>query len=226
MATEQTLGLGYSPDKTEFLFIGEAEDEKGSTPWYKWNHDNNSAIPVHEDALTGYINNVSVFNKPFKGKDSYKLHISVYADRKYEIRSGVATTFSRGFVLSLTKLIRELGIDPRDTPLTISVTPGSDDSKAVFCGLYLRGEKIIPTWDSDSLNQRIKDIQAKLNQVVQTKEMMDSREEYFKAVEKHREELKSFEPPKPKERKIKEVKNDERAAPKNRRRTTKDNSEM
>lgn len=181
----EKLGLGHSPEKVDVLFVGEAEDATGSTPWYLWDHDSGKAIPVHEDALTGHVTNVTVTNKPFRDKPNYKLNIHVQADRKYIIRAGVATTFSRGFVLGFSELIDKQPVE-HVNPITISVKK-SDEGNAMFCGVWSRGHKFVPQWDSESLSDRIANLQRRLGQVVQTKEMMDNPELYRQAVQEERD---------------------------------------
>lgn len=209
----EKLGLGHSPEKIDFLFVGEAEDATGTTPWYKWNHDANVAIPIHEDALTGYIYNITINTKEFKGKKNYKLNIHVQADHKYQIRCGAGTTFARGLVLSLHDLLRLEGPQALKEPVTISVKQGDEGSKAVFCGIYYKDQKWIPAWNTDSLSEKIKDIQKAMGQVVQTKEMMDDSEVMYQAAQAHKEKQASLDakvkPIKETKRKIEEVKDDD-----------------
>lgn len=176
----QELGLGYNPESIKFLFVGEAEDETGSTPWYEWNHDTNTAIPVHYDALTGYINNITIVTKQFKGSTHYKIQVHVTADRRYRIQVGAGTVFARGLVLALAQQASTK--DAFKSPLTITVKQG-DDSKAVFAGVFdSHGQKVIAKWDSEALLMPIvQEIQAALGQVVQTKEMIDDPELYKQA---------------------------------------------
>lgn len=181
------LGLCSSPEKISFIFVGEAEDEKGSTPWYFLNFDTNTPIPIHDDALKGFIYNIVINAKEFKGKTNYKLNIYVQADHKYVIRAGAGTVFARGFVLALITLLNSHPDAAKDA-LTISVKQGDEGTKAVFCGLYdAEGAKVKFTWDGETqLLPLVQSLQKKLGQIVQTKEMMESSEKYYEAVEERR----------------------------------------
>lgn len=181
------LGLGQSPETITYIFVGEAESPEGVTPWYEWDHDGNKAIPIKEDALTGYIYNIVVNTTTFKGNPHYKVNIHVNADKKYVIRSGAGTTFTRGLVLSLHEIITA-DPDMLKHPVTITIKQ-SDESKAMFAGVFLDGVKHIPKWDSEiALAPLIADIQKALGQVVQTKEMMDDKDLYRQAQLALREE--------------------------------------
>lgn len=205
---EIKLGLGSSPDRVTYLFVGESDSEIGSTPWYEWDHDGNKAIPVREDAVTGYIYNIVINQKEFKGKRNYKLNIHIQADHKYVIRCGAGTTYARGFLLSLNKLLEESSQRPLQHPLTISAQLGRESTKVVFSGVYFNGQKVIPDWDGEiPLMPLVQKIQGAMGQVVQTKEMMDDNEVYYQAQLAHREAAKQAEETqKPKRRAIKEVK--------------------
>jgi hypothetical protein len=178
---ETKLGLHMSPDKTEYLFVGEAESDEGATPWYKMDFENNRQIPVAQDALTGYIYNIVITSAEFKGKVNYKLNLYVRAEHKYVIRTGAGTTFSRGLVLSLHKILKA-DSQALIQPMTITASHGQEDSKVTFCGIYSNGEKIIPEWNTESLSDKIEFLQKAMGQIVQTKEMMDDKALYWEAV--------------------------------------------
>lgn len=195
------LGLGPSPEKITYLFIGESEDDLGKYPWYEFNHDTGKKIPVHEDSITGYIYNIVTHKKVSnnsKFAPGYKTDVHILADHKYVLRSGANTTFSRGFLLSLDHLYTQYGDEIFSTALTISVKQGEE--KSVFCGVFdpQTGDKVFPKWDaSSSLFPLVQKMQGALGQVVQTKEMVENYEVYRQAVDKHRD-LKSKISDKPK----------------------------
>lgn len=189
---ENKLGLGISPESVTYLFIGEAESEEGTTAWYKLDFETTRPIPVKEDALTGVLTNVVINKKIFKNKDNYKINIHINADHRFILRTGVGTTFSRGFVLSIIELINRYGEEALKNPITITVKQGEDSSKAVFCGVFYNGEKIIPRWDGEIvLAPLIANLQKALGQLVQTREMMEDSELYYQAQVKFREEKKN-----------------------------------
>lgn len=189
---ENKLGLGISPDTVTYLFIGESEGEMGTSPWYKYDFENDRQIAIPEDALTGYLTSLVVVRKTFKDKTNYKLNIHISADHKYVIRTGVGTTFSRGLILSLKKLVETASPEVFSQPITLSVKRGSEDSKTAFCSIFHNSEKVFPDWDGEiSLAPLIADLQKALGQVVQTREMMDDPDLYYKATVTAKAEAKT-----------------------------------
>lgn len=174
----QKLGLGPNPEKVEYLFVGEQEGEQGNSLWYKLS--DGKVVPVLEEALTGQLTDIVVITKEFKGKTNYKVNFHIQADRKYVIRSGAGTTFSRGVVLGLLEVLK---IDPSFNPITIAVSQSQEDSKAVFGSVYdARGMKAKPKWDGQaSLLPFINQLQTVLGTVVQTDELIKDREKYYEA---------------------------------------------
>jgi hypothetical protein len=186
------LGLGPNPEAVKYLFVGEAEDDLGSTMWYEWDFAANKPIPIHEDALTGTINNIVISRHTYKDKPSYKLNIHVQGDRKYVIRTGAGTTFARGFVLSFKKLI-DSAPDLFAPYVTIAISKADEAEKVMFCGLWHSDKKIYPEWDGTvQLLPIIQKIQGHLatkfkGVVVQTKELLDDKEKFYEAVKAARE---------------------------------------
>lgn len=211
MANEIKLGLGPSPEKVTYLFIGEAEGDEGATAWYELDFETSRKIPVKEDSLTGYIYNMVIVPKTFKNQVNYKLDVHINADRRYVIRTGAGTTFSRGLLLSLKKLVADKGPEVFQSPITISVSQG--DEKSVFCGVYdpVSREKIIPNWDgSAQLLPFVQEFQKVLGQLVQTKELIDDQELYRQKAREFRdskkEAIKKIQEPPTKKRRIKATK--------------------
>lgn len=195
MDIQPKLGLGPSPDQVVYLFVGEAEGDEGPTAWYEFDFAGQHKIPVKDNAVTGYINNVTIVKKEFKRQTNYKLDIHIQADRKYVVRTGAGTTFGRGFLLSLSQIVDHYGLTVLDEPLTISVTAGQE--KAAFCSIWVNGKKFIPQWDGEvQLFPIVKQLQEDLGQVVQTKEMIDDPQLYWDAVKGKRESEEKNEQPK------------------------------
>lgn len=170
------LGLGPHPNKVEYLFIGETDGERGTTPWYKLEGD--KQIPVYHEALTGTLTNIVVTTQDYKNDVNYKVNFHIQADVKYVIRTGAGTVFSRGFVLGLMELIKT---DP-SFEITVAVSP-ADESKSVFCNLYnSRGERVKINWDGESsLLPYINTLQGLLGTVVQDDETIRDKNKYWEA---------------------------------------------
>ncbi|WP_373529403.1 hypothetical protein [Nostoc sp.] len=156
MITEIKLGLCNPPDPI-YLYVNQGEVDGESYVWYKFNISQDKKIPVTQRALTGYLSELRVTTKEFKGKDNFKLDIVVSADELYVVRTGVETNFAKSFLLAAS-LIQDFS-----KPLIIVANAG--DENTVFCNLYdaATKTKIYREWSRD-LNWAtiIRDIQSLL----------------------------------------------------------------
>ncbi|MHC5614427.1 MAG: hypothetical protein ACYTXA_26425 [Nostoc sp.] len=142
MATEIKLGLSNPPEPI-YLYVNQGEVDGESYVWYKFNISQDKKIPVPQRALTGYLSELRLTTKEFKGKDNLKLDIVVSADELYVIKTGVETNFAKSFLLAAS-LIQNF-----DKPLIIVATAG--DENTVFCNLYdaATKTKIYREWSRD-----------------------------------------------------------------------------
>jgi hypothetical protein len=156
MVTEIKLGL-CNPPEPIYLFVNQGEVDGESYVWYKFNISQDKKIPVPERALTGYLSELRLTTKEFKGKDNLKLDIVVSADELYVLRTGIETNFAKSFLLAAS------GIQDFSKPLIIVANAG--DENTVFCNLYdaATKTKIYREWSRD-LNWAtiIRDIQSLL----------------------------------------------------------------
>lgn len=142
MLTEIKLGL-CNPPEPIYLFVNQGEVDGESFVWYKFNISQEKKIPVTQRALTGYLYELRLTTKEFKGKDNLKLDIVVSADELYVIRTGVETNFAKSFLLAAS-LVQDF-----DKPLIIVANAG--DENTVFCNLYdaATKTKIYREWSRD-----------------------------------------------------------------------------
>ncbi|MHC5862150.1 hypothetical protein [Nostoc sp.] len=142
MVTEIKLGL-CNPPEPIYLFVNQGEVDGESFVWYKFNISQDKKIPVTQRALTGYLSELRLTTKEFKGKDNLKLDIVVSADELYVIRTGVETNFAKSFLLAAS-LIQDFS-----KPLIIVANAG--DENTVFCNLYdaTTKTKIYREWSRD-----------------------------------------------------------------------------
>ncbi|MCC5610460.1 hypothetical protein LC612_27850 [Nostoc sp. CHAB 5834] len=156
MTAEIKLGL-CNPPEPIYLYVNQGEVDGESFVWYKFNISQDKKIPVPQRALTGYLSELRLTTKEFKGKDNLKLDIVVSADELYIIRTGVETNFAKSFLLAAS-LIQDFS-----KPLIIVANAG--DENTVFCNLYDAASKtkIYREWSRD-LNWAtiIRDIQSLL----------------------------------------------------------------
>ncbi len=127
MITEIKLGL-CNPPEPIYLFVNQGEVDGESYVWYKFNISQDKKIPVPQRALTGYLSELRLTTKEFKGKDNLKLDIVVSADELYVVRTGIETNFAKSFLLAAS-LIQDFS-----KPLIIVANAG--DENTVFCNLY------------------------------------------------------------------------------------------
>lgn len=133
MVTEIKLGL-CNPPEPIYLYVNQGEVDGKSYVWYKFNISQDKKIPVPQRALTGYLSELRLTAKEFKGKDNLKLDIVVSADELYVIRTGVETNFAKSFLLAAS-LVQDFS-----KPLIIVANAG--DENTVFCNLYDATTKI------------------------------------------------------------------------------------
>jgi hypothetical protein len=142
MVTEIKLGL-CNPPEPIYLYVKNAELGGESYLWYHYDIDREKTIPVTQRALTGYLSELRLTTKEFKGKDNLKLDIVVSADELYVIRTGIETNFAKSFLLAAS-LIQDFS-----KPLIIVANAG--DENTVFCNLYDAASKtkIYREWSRD-----------------------------------------------------------------------------
>jgi hypothetical protein len=145
-----TIELGFGPSpRAKYVY---ADFEKNpSTGWYFYNHAEEKHEPVEAEALTGYVADVTVAEKEFKGKMNEKLRLTIKAGpRTFVIETGLYTALSRSLVASLSR-VPDKNID---TPLSIALRTG--DEGTIFADVFnaLNGIRIpydYPKQESDVL---------------------------------------------------------------------------
>jgi hypothetical protein len=142
MVTEIKLGL-CNPPEPIYLYVNQGEVNGESYVWYHFNISQDKRIPVTQKALTGYLSELRLTTKEFKGKDNLKLDIVISADELYIIRTGIETNFAKSFLLAAS-LVQDFS-----KPLIIVANAG--DENTVFCNLYdaATKTKIYREWNRD-----------------------------------------------------------------------------
>ena len=156
MGTEIKLGL-CNPPEPIYLYVNQGEINGQSYVWYRYDVNNDKTIPLQQKGLTGYLTELRLTTKEFKGKDNVKLDIVISADELYVIRTGIETNFAKTFLLAVS-LIQDFS-----EPLIIAATPGEEN--VVFCRLYDAANKmrIRREWDKDAdWAEIIKSVQMRL----------------------------------------------------------------
>ncbi|MBD2255317.1 hypothetical protein, partial [Nostoc parmelioides] len=133
MSNEVKLGL-CNPPEPIYLYVKNGESSGETYLWYHYNIEQDKTIPVQPRGLTGYLSEVRVTAKEYKGRDSIKLDIVVSADEVYIIRTGIDTNFAKTFLLAASQVY------DFSKPLVIAATSG--DENTVFCRLYDATSKV------------------------------------------------------------------------------------
>ncbi|PAX56124.1 hypothetical protein [Brunnivagina elsteri] len=143
MVTEIKLGL-CNPPEPIYLYVKNGELSGEYYLWYHYNMNNEKTIPVQQRGLTGYLQNLRLTSKEFRGKDNLKLDIVIAADEIYVVRTGVETNFAKTFLLAVSQ------VKDFSKPLIIAATPGEEN--VVFCRLYDAATKtrIRSEWNRDA----------------------------------------------------------------------------
>jgi hypothetical protein len=125
--TEIKLGL-CNPPEPIYLYVKNGELSGESYLWYRYNITNYQTIPVLQTGLTGYLSELRLTTKEFKGKENIKLDIVVSADEFYVIRTGIDTNFAKTFLLAISE------VEDLSKPLVFAATAGEEN--VVFCRIY------------------------------------------------------------------------------------------
>ncbi|WP_416233434.1 hypothetical protein [Anabaena sp. UHCC 0399] len=156
MMTEIKLGF-CNPPEPVYLYVKNGESSGESYLWYHYIIDEDKTIPVKQKGLAGYLSELRITAKEFKGKDNIKLDIVVAADEIYIVRTGIETNFAKTFLLAASQVY------DFSKPVIIAVTSG--DENTVFCRLYdaTTKVKIRREWDANAdWASIIADIQSRL----------------------------------------------------------------
>ncbi|WP_320073232.1 hypothetical protein [Nostoc sp. MG11] len=156
--TEIKFGL-CNPPEPIYLYVKNGELSGESYLWYHYDINNDKTIPVQHRGLTGYLSELRVTTKEFKGKENIKLDIIVSADEVYIIRTGIETNFAKTFLLAISE------VQDLSKPLVIAVTSGEEN--VVFCRVYdaVTKTRIRREWNANAdWAEMIANLQTKLQQ--------------------------------------------------------------
>jgi len=127
------LGL-CNPPEPVYIYVKQTEINGETSLWYQYDSDAQKQHPVKERGLAGYLSELRVTVKEYKGKENHKLDIVVHADQVYVIRSGLETNFSKILLLELS------GVTDFKKPLIFGVAAGEEN--VVFARLYDAATKV------------------------------------------------------------------------------------
>ena len=137
------LGL-CDPPEPIYIYVGQTENNGQTSLWYRYDIDAQKQHPVLQRALTGYLSELRITIKEYKGKENHKIDLVFHADQVYIIRSGLETNFSKTLLLALST------VTDINQPLTIAVVAGEEN--VVFARLYNAITKVrfLAEWKADA----------------------------------------------------------------------------
>ncbi|WP_375491612.1 hypothetical protein [uncultured Nostoc sp.] len=105
--------------------------------WYTLNNSEVSAIT--QTALTGYLKELKFEKCERRGKEVYKLLITIQADRPYILESGHDTHFAKSVLAAIAY-----------SPITLQPTPGTTDENVLFCRVWVGSELVMASYNEQT----------------------------------------------------------------------------
>jgi hypothetical protein len=111
--------------------------------WYTLNNSEASAIT--QTALTGYLKELKFEKCERRGKEVYKLLITIHADRLYILESGHDTHFAKSVLAAIATLTPQ----QLYSPMTIQPQAGTDEN-VLFCRVWVGSELVMASYNEQS----------------------------------------------------------------------------
>ncbi|MHC5897214.1 hypothetical protein [Nostoc sp.] len=127
MTPKLNLGLCNLPEPI-YLYVRNGGSEGKNYCWYYHDPDTKMNTPEYATGVCGYLSELRLTSREFKGKESMKLDIIVSANETYIIRTGIETNYAKSFLLAIA-LVEDLS-----SPLIIGCKAGEQNT--VFCQVY------------------------------------------------------------------------------------------
>lgn len=107
--------------------------------WFTWDSINEIAVPIEQQAITGYLHSIEVIQTEYKNKPLYKLNIHLLADRKYILEAGIETLFSKSVLSAISKLTPQ---QIKQQTITFQPRQSQQEEKVLFCSVYIGDELV------------------------------------------------------------------------------------
>lgn len=119
------MKLGFhEPLSRLYIFV----KNEGNCLWY-W-LDDGRKIYIRESALTGVIRGLEMKEANTSHGDRMKADFEIIADRRYVLRSGIESAFSRGMLM----LIAALSDEQLKQPITLELKAGDEKGNVLVSG--------------------------------------------------------------------------------------------
>ena len=107
---------------------------------------NNEVTAIASTALTGYLRELKFEKCERRGKEVYKLLITIQADRPYILESGHDTHFAKSVLAAIATLT------PQElySPITLQPQAGTTDENVLFCRVWVGSELVMASYNEQS----------------------------------------------------------------------------
>ncbi|MCC5670565.1 hypothetical protein LC653_44045 [Nostoc sp. CHAB 5784] len=112
--------------------------------WYTLNNSEASAIT--QTALTGYLRELKFEKCERRGKEVYKLLITIQADRPYILESGHDTHFAKSVLAAIATLTPQ----QLYSPITLQPQAGTTDENVLFCRVWVESELVMASYNEQT----------------------------------------------------------------------------
>lgn len=136
---QQKLGFCQSP-RPRYIYCNRSQ----SGLWY-WLDDTRKVVNIPETALCGRLEKLEFKQVERRGKDTWKIHLHVMADRYYLLEAGYDSTFSKCLLSALSVMSPQ----QIQQPVTLEVQAAESD-EVLFLRVYAGGELIFAPWDENT----------------------------------------------------------------------------
>ncbi len=147
--------LGFHAPLTRlYVFI----KNEGNALWYYL--DDGHKVYIQESALTGTLKRFEVKEATTSFGSEVKADFEVIADRRYVLRSGVDTAFTKGMLMTLASLSDE----QLKRPITLELKPGEERNNVLVSARDPESFEPIKTgsWENANWNQLMNQALARL----------------------------------------------------------------
>lgn len=114
--------------------------------WYTLKRDSKEVVPIEFNSLTGYVEKLEFKQVERRGKETWKVHLHIRADRLYVIESGYDSNFSKSLICALAILTPEQA----KSLITVEVQAADQSEEVLFCRVYAAKEYVFAPWDEST----------------------------------------------------------------------------
>lgn len=136
---KQPLGFSDAP-RPRYIYC----NRSNNCLWY-WLNDAREVVPIAQTALTCLVEKLEFKQVERRGKETWKVHLSVQADRRYILEAGYDSNFSKSLLSALSVMPPQ----QLQQPITVEVQ-AADTDEVLFCRVYANGELVFAPWDDST----------------------------------------------------------------------------